>query len=399
VTSPAAGPVTGVAPPASRAPLDRWRGYSRTVRVVLTLFFAVVAVNAFLAVVQRATEGYQPSGPSSSSLATDATGYEAWADLLAQSGHAVVRYREPLNQALGGTPPVSTVVVADPASLSSAEITSLHQFLVDGGRVVAIGVKTVPLLQSVLGTGAPRWAPVALDDATPAGAPVPETTGVGLVSATGSGGSWSSDGRAQPILEEDGAALALVAGVGQGRLVMVADSSVFSNQELATADNAQFALDVVGPAGARVAFDENAHGFGEGTGFGGLPLSWQWTVVIGTVAAGLWLWSRGRRFGPPELAGRVLPPPRRRYVEAVGTLLARTRPSGAGVEPVRSAARALLAVRASVPPDVGDAVLAGAASEAGVPQEVVAGALGGGQTGADVLAAGRALAWLEEARR
>jgi hypothetical protein len=380
-------------------PVQRWHGYSFTTRVVLVVLAGVVAVNAFLAILDQVTAGYQPSGPSSSSLATDAGGYEAWADLLAQQGHHVVRFRQPLDQVLGGSGSVGTVVVADPGSLSSAEIGSLHQFLLGGGRVIAAGARSIPLLQSVLGSGAPRWSPAQTGPASPPGGPLPETDGVNAVVSTGDGGSWTSDGSSTPLLVGNGGTLALVAVVGRGRLVMVADSSVFSNQLLATADNAQFALDVVGPAGSSVAFDENAHGFGQGIGFGGLPLRWQWALVIGASAAALWMWSRARRLGPPELPGRPLPPPRLRYVQAVATMLSRTRPSGDALRPVRDQARTLLAARAAVPSEAADPELAAAAAEAGVPEDVIAGTLRGGQTDADVLAAGRALAWLEEARR
>ena len=380
------------------SPRQRWLGYSRTTRTLLALFVALVAVNALLALVDRATAGSQPSGPPSSSLATAADGYEAWADLLAQHRHDVVRYTQPLDRAISGSPARQTIVVADPGSLSSGEITALRSFLLGGGRVIALGVKTLPLLHVALGPGAPRWSPAALPTATPTGPPVPETAGIAEVSTAGDGGSFSAPGATLPVLAGDGGILATVAGVGRGRLVMVADSSVFSNAELASTDNALLSLDVVG-AGARVAFDENAHGFGSGVGFGGLPLSWQWSLLIAGVAAALWMWSRAWRFGPPELPERELAPPRRRYVEAVAAMLARTREAGPASEPVRSAARSLLAARAAVPAESPDAVLAGAATAAGVPEEVVAGTLGGGQTDADVLAAGRALAWLEEARR
>jgi hypothetical protein len=44
----------------------------------------------------------------------------------------------------------------------------------------------------------------------------------------------------------------------------------------------------------------------------------------------LWVWSRARRFGPPEEEDVILDPPRRLYVDAVAGALRRTqRPSDA----------------------------------------------------------------------
>ena len=365
----------------------------------MLLASVLILANVIVALVSEATAGFTPSGPASSSLATGSTVFEGWADLLQRYDRQVMRLRQPLSS--GNIPSGGTVVVADPQSLSEAEYAVLRSYLEAGGRVVAAGVATDGLLQFLLGpSAAPRWSSAPVSAASPASA-APEVAGVSEVVSSGSGGSWSSAGRTQPLLtsiDGQGPYLATAASVGSGRLVMVADSSVFSNALLASADNAQFALDVVGPNGRAVAFDEAAHGFGTSFGWGGLPLRAQWALIIAAIAALGWMWSRAWRFGPPELVGRALPPPRRAYVDALATSLVRARPRYEAVAPVRTAVLERVAARAGVAPGAPIDLLYARAAEAGVPELVVAAVTRDVQTDEDAVALGRALAWLEGSR-
>jgi hypothetical protein len=379
--------------------IERWRRISPVGRGLLVLALVLVLANVIVALVSEATAGFTPAGPASSSLAAGSTGFEGWADLLQRYDHQVLRLRQPLSPA--DVPSRGTVVVADPQSLSEAEYAVLRSYLYSGGRVIAAGVATDGLLQYLLGpSAAPRWSSAPVTEASPASAE-PEVAGVGEVVSSGTGGSWSSAGRTQPLLTGtggEGPYLATAASVGGGQLIMVADSSVFSNALLASADNAQFALDVVGPGGRAVAFDEAAHGFGTGFGWGGLPLRAQWALIIGAIAAVGWMWSRAWRFGPPERVGRALPPPRRAYVDALATSLVRARPRYEAVSPVRTAVLERVAARAGVTPGVPVEQLSARAAEAGVPEAVVAAATRDVQTDEEAVALGRALAWLEGSR-
>jgi hypothetical protein len=379
--------------------MARWRRISPAGRGLMLLAAVLILANVIVALVSEATAGFTPSGPASSSLATGSTGFEGWADLLQRYDRHVLRLRQPLSS--GNIPSGGTVVIADPQTLSEAEYAVLRSYLDVGGRVVAAGVATDGLLQYLLGpAAAPRWSSAPVSTATPVSG-APEVTGVSEVVSSGSGGSWSSVGRTEPLLTGIGGGapyLATAASVGRGRLVMVADSSVFSNSLLASADNAQFALDIVGPNGRAVAFDEAAHGFGTSFGWGGLPLRAQWALIIAAIAALAWMWSRAWRFGPAELAGRPLPPPRRAYVDALATSLVRARPRYDAVAPVRAAVLERLAARAGVAPGAPVELLHSRAAEAGVPDVVVAAVTRDVQTDEDAVALGRALAWLEGSR-
>ncbi|HEV2360625.1 MAG TPA: DUF4350 domain-containing protein [Acidimicrobiales bacterium] len=390
-----------------RSLLERWQSLSRTARAGVVVVSILLVANAAVALVSNATAGYVPSGPQSSSLATGDTGYEAWARLLSQYGHhAIGRLTQTIDDS--DVPTSDTLVIADPRTLSAGESQTVEDHLRSGGSVVTAGVSTAPLLAFLLGSGAPKWDSTPAFDETTLGSH-PETAGVEEVVTSGLGGSWSTTGDSTPILGPSGDGqfgsttaasgdyLATVTTVGAGRLGMIADSSVFANDDIASKDNAQFGLDVVGAGG--VVFDENAHGYGGGArGFAGLPIRWQWGLAVGLLAVLVWMWSRGRRMGPAELVGRPLPPARRAYVDALATGLARSRPRSEVVEPVRTRLRFLVASRAGVRAEDEDEILARRAEQSGVPEAVVAATLRDVQTDEDVLALGRALATMEGSR-
>ena len=236
-------------------------------------------------------------------------------------------------------------------------------FVRAGGRaVLAGGPFNSSVLRTLLGTSnVPVLSPVGVTSAHAVGS-APEVAGVSVVDADPSGGAWDQAGTATPILRGDGASLALVADVGAGRVVLLASASPLRNEFLGDADNALFALDLAGGPGRAVAFDEYAHGFGQG-GLGALPAHWKWAFLVVGVAVVVWMWSAIRRFGPPERPERALAPARVAYVEGLATVLAATdvRRLGEALAPVQRAARASLCRRIGVPDDTADAVIAGAA--------------------------------------
>ena len=101
--------------------------------------------------------------------------------------------------------------------------------------------------------------------------------------------------------------------------------------------------------------------------------------------------------GPPEPPEEPLFPPRRAYVDALASTLARSRDRGAAIESVRSAARERLARRAALARDANDEAWAKAARAAGLGHEE-ARALVDGAGDDDGIAAGRALAHLSGGR-
>jgi hypothetical protein len=158
-------------------------------------------------------------------------------------------------------------------------------------------------------------------------AAVPEVAGVITVRAAGAG-AWTS-GPGQVALAGPQGALLLVQRRGAGRIDLLADPSPLENRLLATADNAQLALNLAGPPRTGVVFAEALHGFGQATGLAAIPTRW-WLAFAGlSLAAGAWALARGRRLGPPEPPAPAPDPPRSAYVDALATVLARTRDRGA----------------------------------------------------------------------
>jgi hypothetical protein len=107
--------------------------------------------------------------------------------------------------------------------------------------------------------------------------------------------------------------------------------------------------------------------------------------------------SAARRFGPVERSTRELIPPRIAYADALASALAALPEARLTdtVQPLRAEARTLLCRRSGVPPSTEDAELAAAAHGAGLPGPVVASVLDRPSSGPEVVALGRALAWLE----
>ncbi|MDQ3940630.1 MAG: hypothetical protein M3238_04675, partial [Actinomycetota bacterium] len=110
-----------------------------------------------------------------------------------------------------------------------------------------------------------------------------------------------------------------------------------------------------------------------------------------TLAALLWMVATGRRFGEAEDEARELAPPRRQYVDALATTLARTRRPVDAVEPVRTAARAALARRSGLSGDADERSLRAAASSFGLTEEETRAIFQPAAGRSDVLAVGRAL--------
>lgn len=348
---------------------------------------ALVGLNLALGALDRAAG--TPGGPTSSSFATGPDGLAAYADLVARSGHPVVRLREhPDGEQLD---PDATLVVLDPDGLTASDGRSLRSFLRRGGRLVAGGVAPGAWLDELL-DAPPAWDPGGARTAVPI-APVPELRAVGRVRAA-SLGSWADAGQALPVLAgAEGGSLLAVARVGRGRVLLLADASPLQNRLLASEDNAALGLGLAGPAGRPVHFAESVHGYGRASGLAAVPFRWRWALGGLVLAALLWILARGRRLGPPERTARPLPPARQLYVESVGSLLQRTR-DPAAAEPVRAAARARLAARTGVDPDDAEG-LRRAGARLGLGAAELDAVLAGGRGSDELVAAGRALARLE----
>lgn len=316
---------------ASRHPLsDGWARLGIGKRAGVAVIAAVLLVNIGLAGLQAVIGGSDPGGPVSSSFSTGADGFGAWADLLAEHGHPVTRLRTPPAQAR--VDPRSTLVLADPEVLSADDVRAVLRLVRAGGRAVLGGETATPVLAVVAGQPV-RWASAGAARAATL-VPVDETAGVGRVQPSGRG-RYDDVGGLLPIIEGTGTGtgaprdrvLAVVATIGRGEVVGLADTGMLHNRRLDRADNAALALAVVGDVGRTVVFAESVHGYGATTGLGALPSSWKWAGLFLLLATGLGLWTFGQRFGPPEETSRRLRPPRKDYVDALAADLASVDPA------------------------------------------------------------------------
>ena len=347
-------------------------------KIAASLAAAVVAFNLLLAAL-RDTTGGTPGGPESSSYATAPAGDAAYASLLAWAGHTVTRSRrEPSGDRRD---PSDTVVLLDPPFVLGADAGALRTFVERGGRLV-----TAPRDGRWIRTitpDAPEWSSRGSRIAHPV-AKAPEVAGVRRIETAGTG-SWRG---AKGILAGRNA-VAAVAGVGAGRVVLLADASPLQNRYLGRADDAAFALRIAGAPSRRVVFLESYHGYGRSTGLRAIPARWRVALLLAALAVLVFMFSRARRFGPPEAESRDLPPPRIEYVDALAATLARTRDPDA-LAPLRLYVRRRVTSRGGLAPDAPDDAVAAAAARLGfAPDEVAAVA---GTNGADEVVLGRAFA-------
>jgi hypothetical protein len=116
---------------------------------------------------------------------------------------------------------------------------------------------------------------------------------------------------------------------GQGQVVVLASLRPLSNEGIAEPASAALALNLIGglPPGTRIAFVEYHHGFVQGVARSLWQLLrahyWGWAIIY-TVALGyLFLWLRGRRFGPPLVAAPAARRSVGEYVASLGALYRR----------------------------------------------------------------------------
>jgi Domain of unknown function (DUF4350) len=343
----------------SRIPLPR----SRAVRAGLFVLALLVGINLLAAAVDSLAPS--PSGPRSSSFATKREGLAAWAELAKRNGIPVRGLREsPADASLTA----GTVAVMDAEGLGADEARALRAFAERGGRVIA-GGEPGAWTRTLLGGDVPDWHDDASKRATPVGTE-PETAGVRRVETAGDG-RWDEPG----ALAGDDGSLLIVRRAGEGRIVLLADTSPLQNRLLDHADNAALALSLSG-RGA-LTFVESVHGYGPQRGLGAIPARFGWALIGLLLAAIVFMFARGRRLGPPERERRELPPPRRAYVDSLAATMARGKAREEAVAPVRDEA----------PPEA----WAEAARGAGLDDDAARALSGRAQDDDGVVATGRAL--------
>jgi hypothetical protein len=362
----------------------------RGARGALLAVGVVVAVNLVVLVVAGAGAN---QGPPSSSYATSPPGVAAYAELLAELGHPVARLRDDPEEA--DLSAADMLVVLDPPSLSPPAARRIGRFLRRGGTLVAGGTRPRSWLAGILARP-PLWSPAGLTSAEVI-APLPEVVGAEEVAASGSG-AWEDPGGGIAAIGRRDRALVVVASVGAGRAVLVADTSLLHNENLDRADNARLAASLAGGPGERVAFLESIHGYTSARGLAALPARWRWTLGGLVAAALVGMAGRARRLGPPDPAAGRVGPRRGDHVAALADLLARADRPEEALAPLRAARRAELAARAGLPPDAPDDAIVSAAAARGVAAEDARALVAEVRGEQDVLALGRAAAVLAAAQ-
>ncbi|MGI8795715.1 MAG: DUF4350 domain-containing protein [Acidimicrobiia bacterium] len=363
-----------------------WRGLHPAARVTIVIVLAVIAVNVGLQLLDSTTRGADETAPRSSSFSTGSTGVAAWAELLRRNGASTSAVRGSLDDE--GLAVDSTLVVLDPDSVSGEEERAVRAFVDAGGRLVAGGASSTGLLSALLDRS-PDWSPDGVRRVRPDG-DAPEVDGIDVVATEGDG-SWEELGETEPILADGEVVVATVAEVGAGRVVMLADTSLLQNRLLDRADNAAFALQIVGDS-TIVRLAEGQHGYGDATGLGAIPGRWKLALVGLALASLVGAVAAGRRLGPPEDEARALPPPRRAYVDAMAESLERTRRPVEALAPLQAATRARLARRAGLRPDSSEEELRAGAIRLGWSATEVEALFAPTADDAAVMAAGNALA-------
>jgi hypothetical protein len=119
---------------------------------------------------------------------------------------------------------------------------------------------------------------------------------------------------------------------GQGQVVVLTAPYPLSNEGLASAESAALALNLVAglAPGARIAFDEYHHGVVRASATRSLwrlllTHYWGWAILYAVAVGYLYLWLRGRRFGPPLTPVAA---PRRSVSEYVASLASLYRRAG-----------------------------------------------------------------------
>jgi Domain of unknown function (DUF4350) len=358
-------------------------------RRLIAIGAIVLAALVVLRVLGELTKDDQRAqGPAGSSYAYGPYGTSAYATLLQRSGHDVLRIRDDLRDL--DLDSRFTVVVLWPDAITSEDAAALRRFVARGGRLVAADLDPGSWLGDVV-PDPPQWADEPIGVTHPL-APLPETQGVSALAA-GVEGVFTSAGSTAPALGNRSALLAVVARVGAGRAVLLADAAPLVNGRLARRDDAAFALAVAG-AGRPVAFVESVHGYGRASGFGALPGRFRGALALLGIAGAALVLSRGRRLGPAQPEGRALAPARAVYADALAGVLVRSGPPGDAIAPVVAEARSLL----RVPTGAGGEQQLAAARGAGLSEDEANAIVYGASSRAAALAAARGLARINERR-
>ncbi|MBV8531359.1 MAG: DUF4350 domain-containing protein [Candidatus Eremiobacteraeota bacterium] len=293
--------------------------------------FEIVAVLLVLAGYAGITYMEVRANGAESAIDTQSTydarpgGYRALFEFLQAEGVRVERFeRRPayVDDAID-----TYVIASSPfgiVGLTPADEEALARWVKAGGRLVVIGDST---FLGGLKLPLPQDATVKNDRARTVIAS-PLTAGVTRLEGESSRRILLGDAQTQTPLAADKAGLVASAyAYGSGTIVLITDESLFQNRNLARADNARFALDVIAGGQSRnavAAIDEFSHGYQIGDSLWSvLPAPMREGAVILAGALLVLLVGAFFRFGPVVRLPVETERTSSEYLSSMATLLER----------------------------------------------------------------------------
>jgi hypothetical protein len=259
-----------------------------------------------------------------SSRDADAGGYLAWYRLLEREHVRVARFDDHPDVLPND---VATLIVANDGDFYERDVPAVRRFVARGGTLVWIS--------SGMDEFEKAWKPMRFPRFThdaPGGGPqaalFPDPALAGVRALVLEGRTRLTTETFPPVVPlfvDRGGAIVARYRIERGTVVVVTDPTIFTNRALASRDDARLALAIV-PAGGRVAFDEQIHGFGRTkSAWDVFPAPLRWAIVLGCVVAFLAWIGANLRIAP--LVVPALPPEANAssYIASLATLLRRGR--------------------------------------------------------------------------
>lgn len=178
---------------------------------------------------------------------------------------------------------------------------------------------------------------------------------------------------AVPLVAEAAGAVISTYTVGRGRIIAIADPTIFTNRLLGKADNAQLAVSLLGAGpSVTVAFDEFVHGYGRTeSAWLVLPSPLRVALILTGVLCLIALAGSAIRFVPAAAAPLVRDPNSAAYLVSLARLLRRGRASTRALADLIDATFAAIARSFGLPAHADAAMLASlAAHRAGAPARI-----------------------------
>jgi hypothetical protein len=296
-TEPATEPETG-----NQKPETKLKRNANAILLIAGLFVLLVALNLIFFIDKSAAEEDELTADRSSFRSTP-YGTLAFYTLLEESSYNVTRFEKPFTELKDGEP--GTLVLITPPDVHTPdeeEFNALAKWIEAGG-VLIIADRYVDKQIGDAGIHTERAVaktPVRILQ------PTPLTRGVQQVAVSEYATRVKVDSRAVTYhIGDDQAAVVADAQVGKGRVVLLTDPFIVSNNGISQADNVVLALNLFAerPAGS-IAFDEYHHGYGAATTsqglmsyFRGTPVPWM--LAQASLIAVLVVYTNGRRFARP----------------------------------------------------------------------------------------------------